>query len=86
VDMPTRTELIASDKVVDEVRHSITATTLHHISLDALVQAIGFSRDDLCTGCLTGCYPLPIQGELAKPRQVNFVDSTIQSKLEGFEV
>jgi len=85
VDMPTRTELIASDKVEDEVRHSITATTLHHISLDALVEAIGFSRDDLCTGCLTGCYPLAIKGEVAKPRQVNFVDETIQSKLESFE-
>ncbi len=85
VDMPTRTELIASDKVEEEVRHSITATTLHHISIDALIAAIGFSRDDLCTGCLTGCYPLPIQGETAKPRQVNFMAGTFQSKLESFE-
>jgi amidophosphoribosyltransferase len=80
--MPTRKELIASDKLEEEVRHSITATTLHHISLDALIEAIGFSRDDLCTGCLTGCYPLPIEGESAKPRLVNFIDVTFQSKLE----
>ena len=33
VDMPTREELIASNRIEDEVRHSITATTLHHISL-----------------------------------------------------
>ncbi|MEN6442276.1 MAG: amidophosphoribosyltransferase [Methanoregula sp.] len=85
VDMPTRKELIASDKVQDEVRHSITATSLHHISLDALVEAIGFSRSDLCTGCLTGCYPLPITGETADPRQVNFIDGTYQSNLESFE-
>ncbi len=85
VDMPTRKELIASDKIQDEVRHSITATSLHHISLDALVEAIGFSRDDLCTGCLTGCYPLPINGETANPRQVSFIDGTYQSKLESFE-
>jgi len=85
VDMPTRKELIASDKVEDEVRKSITATSLHHISLDALVKAIGFDREDLCTGCLTGCYPLPIDGETANPRQVNFVDGTFQSKLESFE-
>ena len=85
VDMPTRQELIASDKVEDEVRHSITATTLHHISLEALIRAIGFDHDDLCTGCLTGCYPLSIDGETAQPRQVDFVDQTYQSRLESFE-
>jgi len=85
VDMPTRKELIASDKEEEEVRRCITANSLHHISLDALVKAIGFDREDLCTGCLTGCYPLPIDGEVANPRQVNFVDGTFQSKLESFE-
>ncbi|WP_321506162.1 amidophosphoribosyltransferase [uncultured Methanoregula sp.] len=85
VDMPTREELIASDKIEDEVRHSITATTLHHISLDALVEAIGFEREDLCTGCLTGCYPLPIDGEQARPCKVDFLDSTFQSRLGSFE-
>jgi amidophosphoribosyltransferase len=85
VDMPTRKELIASDKEEEEVRRCITANSLHHISLDALVKAIGFDREDLCTGCLTGCYPLPIEGESANPRQVNFVDGTFQSRLESFE-
>ncbi|NMB80082.1 MAG: amidophosphoribosyltransferase, partial [Methanomicrobiales archaeon] len=65
-DFPTREELIAHNRTEEEVRKSITATTLHHISLDALVEAIGFPRDDLCTGCLTSCYPLPIDGEKAK--------------------
>jgi amidophosphoribosyltransferase len=85
VDFPTREELIAHNRDEEEVRKSITATTLHHISLDALVEAIGFSRDDLCTGCLTSCYPLPIDGEKAKPCRIDFVDSTIQVKLESFE-
>ncbi len=66
VDMPTREELIASNRIEEEVRHSITATSLHHISIEALVKAIGFDHDDLCTGCLTGCYPLPIDGETGK--------------------
>jgi amidophosphoribosyltransferase len=85
VDMPTREELIASNKIEEEVRRSITATSLHHISLKALVAAIGFDRDDLCTGCLTGCYPLPIDGEKAKTCQVDFVDKTYQAKLGTFE-
>lgn len=85
VDMPTREELIASNRVEEEVRHSITATTLHHVSLDALTEAIGFDRENLCTGCLTGCYPLPIDGENGKALQVEFVDRTYQSKLGTFE-
>ncbi len=85
VDMPTREELIASNRVEEEVRHSITATSLHHISISALVKAIGFGHDDLCTGCLTGCYPLPIDGEMAKPCRVDFVDGTYQAKLGSFE-
>jgi amidophosphoribosyltransferase len=85
VDFPTREELIAHNRNEEEVRKSITATSLHHISLDALVEAIGFTRDDLCTGCLTSCYPLPIEGEHAKPCRIDFVDSTIQAKLGSFE-
>jgi amidophosphoribosyltransferase len=84
VDMPTREELIASNRIEEEVRRSITATSLHHISLNELVKAIGFDRDDFCTGCLTGCYPLDIDGEKAKTCQVDFMDNTYQAKLGTF--
>jgi len=85
VDFPTREELIAHNRDEEMVRKSITATTLHHISLEALIGAIGFGADDLCIGCLTSCYPLPIDGEHAKPCRIDFMDSTIQSRLESFE-
>ena len=85
VDMPTRQELIASDKIEEEVRRNITATTLHHVSLDALIEAIGCGRDDLCTGCLTGCYPIPIEGEQGRTPQIDFVPGTYQANLESFE-
>ena len=51
----------------------------------ALIEAIGFERENLCTGCLTGCYPLQIDGEEAKMRQVDFVNGTYQSKLGSFD-
>lgn len=85
VDFPTREELIAHNRNEEEVRKSITADTLHHISLEALIEAIDFDRDDLCTGCLTSCYPLPIEGEQARPCRIDFSDSTIQAKLGSFE-
>jgi len=84
-DFPTREELIAHNRTEEEVRKSITATTLHHISLEGLIEATGFEREDLCLGCLTGCYPLPIEGEQAKTCNVDFVDGTYQAKLGSFE-
>ena len=85
VDFPTREELIASDKIEEEVRKSITATTLHHVSLDALIGAIGCDRGNLCTGCLTGCYPLQIEGEVGNAPHIDFVAGTYQANLESFE-
>ena len=85
VDIPTREELIAPDKTEEEVRKSITATTLHHISLDALVESIGIDKKHLCTGCLTGCYPVAITEEKSKVPAIDFLDGTYQTKLEIFE-
>ncbi len=85
VDMPTRTELIASDRAEETVRASIAATSLTYITLDALVEAIGIDEQDLCTGCLTGCYPLNIQGEKACTRHIDFLAGTYQSDLATFE-
>ena len=85
VDIPTREELIAPYKTEEEVRKSITATTLHHISLDALVESIGIERKHLCTGCLTGCYPVAITEEKSKVPAIDFLDGTYQTKLEIFE-
>ena len=84
VDMPTREELIASDKSEEDVRKRITATSLHHISLEALVEAIGLEQKDLCTGCLTGCYPVTISGEESRLHSIEFLDGTYQARLELF--
>jgi amidophosphoribosyltransferase len=84
VDMPTREELIASTRPVSEVKESIAATSLHHVSLDALVKAIGIDRENLCTGCLTGKYPLSIEGESCLSRNIDFVVGSYQAKLGSF--
>ena len=84
VDMPTRGELIASDLENEEVRASIGATSLHHISIAALIRAIGIPEEDLCTGCLTGEYPLAIGSERCCLREVTCVAKHYQSGLESF--
>jgi amidophosphoribosyltransferase len=85
VDMPTREELIASNKKVEDIRAHINATTLHHISLPALVESIDLDLQNLCVGCLTGRYPIRIDGEKCAPRMVNIVGGTYQTELETFQ-
>ena len=63
IDMKTRSEFIAAGKSIEEIRKIINADSLAYISIDGLIEAIGFNRDDLCLGCLTGIYPVKIKGE-----------------------
>jgi amidophosphoribosyltransferase len=84
VDMPTRTELIASGKEVEAVRESVGATSLTYIPLEDLVEAIGCGEQNLCTGCLTGCYPVEINGEKSCHCVVDYVAGTHQSDLSTF--
>ncbi len=84
VDMPTRTELIASSRDVEAVRESIGATSLTYIPLEDLMGAIGCGERDLCTGCLTGCYPVEIHGEKSCHCAVDYVAGTHQSNLSTF--
>ncbi|HZD42665.1 MAG TPA: amidophosphoribosyltransferase, partial [Methanomicrobiales archaeon] len=82
VDMPTREELIASDKEVETVEKSIRATSLHYVSMESLIKAIGIDIRDLCVGCLTGKYPVCIQGECCNPRCIDYVGGTYQVELQ----
>jgi amidophosphoribosyltransferase len=84
INMPTRAELIASDLNNGEVCTSIGATSLHHISISALIHAIGIPEEDLCTGCLTGSYPLAIGKERCCAREITCVAKHYQAGLESF--
>jgi amidophosphoribosyltransferase len=64
IDMTTRDQLIAPDKDVSEISKEITADSLGYISINGIVEALKISKDDLCLGCVTGEYPMPIKGEL----------------------
>lgn len=85
VDMPVRTELIASGKEIEAVRESIGATSLAYIPLKDLVEAIGCSEQNLCTGCLTGHYPVDISGEVCHRSVVDYMAGTHQADLSVFK-
>src|SRR5690349_323448 len=58
VDTPSRVELIAANKSVDEIRGFIGADSLSYLSLDGLKKACGDGeKTTYCTACYTGVYP-----------------------------
>src|SRR5438876_52906 len=63
IDMKTRDQFIANEKTVPEIADFIEADSLGYLSLRGLISALKHSRDDICLGCLTGEYPVPIPGE-----------------------
>ena len=58
IDMQTHKEFIASTRCVEDIRKVIGADTLAYLSLDGLVDALGFDPGQLCLACLNGEYPL----------------------------
>ncbi|MDI3482678.1 MAG: amidophosphoribosyltransferase [Candidatus Methanomethylophilaceae archaeon] len=63
VDMKSRDQFVATNRSVDEIADLITADSLGYISIKGLVEALGFSEQDLCLACVTGRYPTVIAGE-----------------------
>src|SRR6266566_1913744 len=58
VDTPSKKELIAANKSVDEIREFIGADSLAYLSLDGMKKACADGdKTTYCTACYTGKYP-----------------------------
>jgi amidophosphoribosyltransferase len=58
VDTPSKRELIAANKSVEEIREFIGADSLSYLSLEGLKKACGDGeKTTYCTACYTGVYP-----------------------------
>jgi len=66
VDMATRAELVAANMTVEEIGRLLGVDSLGYLSLDGLYRAVGVPGDRLCSACLTGCYPVPIESAADK--------------------
>jgi amidophosphoribosyltransferase len=59
VDMGCYDDLIAHRLTIDEIRDRVDADSLHFLSLDGMMKAIG--RDSgYCNACFTGIYPIEL--------------------------
>ena len=69
IDTPDQSELIASNKTVEQIRKWMGATSLHFLSLEGLVKSIGIPKDKLCTSFFTGEYPIDLK---ERKKEINY--------------
>ncbi|MEU4207083.1 amidophosphoribosyltransferase [Rothia terrae] len=60
IDFASRSELIANGLAIDEIRESLGADSLGYISEDGMIAATEQPRENLCTACFTGKYPVEV--------------------------
>jgi amidophosphoribosyltransferase len=64
--MATRSELIAAQKSIEEIRDHIGADSLGYLSLDGTVSAANTDSGSHCDACFTGNYPSAVPLQLDK--------------------
>lgn len=58
VDTPDKSQLIAANQDLDEIREFIEADSLAYLSLEGLLRAVSPDGGSYCTSCYTGIYPI----------------------------
>ena len=66
MDTGDRSELLAANLTVDEIREYLEVDSLTYLTLDRLVEATGAVGAGFCDACLTGTYPIDIPVNLTK--------------------
>lgn len=79
IDFPSREELIANGRTVEQVREYLGVDSLAFLSHEGLLSAVQTSADQYCTACFSGHYPIPIDESSDKNvferRQLRFFDA-----------
>ncbi|MBI4227652.1 MAG: amidophosphoribosyltransferase [Candidatus Omnitrophica bacterium] len=66
IDFPTKGELIACTHSIEEIRKFLGVDSLGYLSLEGMLGAVSGPKDQYCTACYSGRYPLPFGGEADK--------------------
>jgi amidophosphoribosyltransferase len=77
IDMATYGQLIGAKHTAEEIAKIIGADAVCYQSIENFVKATGFTREQLCLGCVTGKYPTPLAQKIADEMKNRF--------LEGYE-
>jgi len=66
IDFATRSELVATDKSVEEIRDFLGVDSLGYLSIEGMVKCMNNGADAYCTACFDGNYPVAVEEEIDK--------------------
>jgi amidophosphoribosyltransferase len=66
IDLADPSEMIASNRTIEEIRDNIGATSLAYISLEGLTESTRRPESRLCRACLTRDYPTKVPADATK--------------------
>ncbi len=62
IDFPTREELIANKYSPEEIRKYFECDSVGYLSLEGMLGCVAFPKENYCTACWTGNYPVHFEG------------------------
>jgi len=84
MDVPVQDKLIAFTKTEEQIRDYLGADSLHYLSLEGLIAATGLPKENFCTSCFTGEYPIDIFERASSVTQPpNFESQSLARPLVG---
>ena len=60
IDMPTKKELIATEKSIEDIREYLGVDTLGYLSIEGMLAAMPHAKENFCAACFNGDYPVAI--------------------------
>ncbi len=66
VDFPTKTELVANNKTLNEIQAFLGVESLGYMSLEGMLSCAAKPADNYCTACWNGNYRIPVDVAMNK--------------------
>lgn len=66
IDFPDQNELIATGRSVEEIRTYLEVDSLAYLSLEGMLACAAGRRNDYCTACFSGQYPMEVSAPVDK--------------------
>jgi amidophosphoribosyltransferase len=60
VDFPTKEELLANNRDLEQIREFLEVDSVGYISLEGMLSCAALPQDHYCTACWSGRYPIPV--------------------------
>ena len=66
VDFPTKEELLANNRSIEEIRDFLEVDSIGYVSLEGLLSCAKLPAENYCTACWSGKYPIPVNFSVNK--------------------